>query len=473
MKFDLTIRRDWDSGYKPKIDRLLPSHPMNVKGHLPYWYLRTRFTQYGTSDYDLPLRGVKRIPDFGEALFIHRSKVDALGTTYFGLGAVLPYAELFFNAFWDLDFTKDELVRGDKKDPDAPWAFRYFDDYPVNLERGIYFLSIIFLSTNGYGKADVELYSDSNNQPGLLIQSGTIKKDEKLRLKISTTGKYHLRIITGSEYAHKLEKYSPLADPDLVLAYSLERLGPEYTGPLIRVRRSSDNQERDVFDINDSAFVSWLGASTAFVSRWYNQSKTGLNAYNTNSPRLPILDRNNREIIFNGTDANFDLFYIEGGNKFNTPIFSCIGVYRILGNNFNFSGHNPPIYNREVLSLVVQPFMYDLRGWNIYSSPSNRSTKPNYWEFWTGRGKSNSFDYVYGTPITFGKDLVAVERNETESIIYTEGVLRERKTCPYAHDFNFDSNAYIGYMNGAISHLILSSSSEFLALNQELLQLLR
>lgn len=207
MKFDLTIRRNFDLEHKPKVDRLLPSHPMNVKGHLPYWYLRTRFAQYGTSDYDLPLRGITREPDYGEALFIQRSKIEALGTTYFGLGAILPYHELFFRAMWEIDFDKPELVQGDKIDPDAPWAFRYFNDYPQQFNAGNYQLKIVFLSVNGYGSATIELFTDTNGQPGTLISAGALNKNQNTwEFAITNTTSYFIRITTGSRYIHNIEK---------------------------------------------------------------------------------------------------------------------------------------------------------------------------------------------------------------------------------------------------------------------------
>lgn len=205
MKFPLTIRTDSDVDHKPIADRFLPNHPQNLRGKLPYWYLRSRFKQYGTIDYDLPNRGLTRNPDYGEALFIQNSAVAALGTTYFGLGAVLPYHELFFQAMWELDFTKPELVAGEKIDPDAPWAFRYFDDYRQTFTAGNYQLKIVFLSVKGHGSATGEIFTDNNGQPGTLLASGTLKKEQYWNFAIANPGNYILRVTTGSNYAHVVE----------------------------------------------------------------------------------------------------------------------------------------------------------------------------------------------------------------------------------------------------------------------------
>lgn len=207
MKFPLTIRHDSDLSAKPITDRFLPNHPQNLRGKLPYWYMRTRFKQYGTIDYDLPNRGLERFPDYGEALFIQHSAVAALGTTYFGLGAILPYHDLFFRALWNLDIEKPELVTGDKIDPAAPWAFRYFNDYLQQFEAGNYQLKIVFLSVNGYGSATAEIFTDINGQPGTLINSGTLNKNQSnWQFTISNSANYFVRITTGSKYVHAIEK---------------------------------------------------------------------------------------------------------------------------------------------------------------------------------------------------------------------------------------------------------------------------
>jgi hypothetical protein len=66
-------------------------------------------------------------------------------------------------------------------------------------------------------------------------------------------------------------------------AYSLRNLSSAYTGPLIRVRRSSDNLERDIYgtfrgDLDLAALTSFVGANSGFVTTWYDQSGTGRHA---------------------------------------------------------------------------------------------------------------------------------------------------------------------------------------------------
>lgn len=61
-----------------------------------------------------------------------------------------------------------------------------------------------------------------------------------------------------------------------VSAYSLRRLSAAYSGPVVRVRRSSDNTEQD-FNLSGnlldtSSLLSFVGANNGFVTIWYDQT---------------------------------------------------------------------------------------------------------------------------------------------------------------------------------------------------------
>lgn len=65
--------------------------------------------------------------------------------------------------------------------------------------------------------------------------------------------------------------------PDASAAFSLRRLRSGYIGPLVRVRRSSDDAELDIGYtsggmIDLTALLTHCGAGSGFVSRWYDQS---------------------------------------------------------------------------------------------------------------------------------------------------------------------------------------------------------
>jgi hypothetical protein len=78
------------------------------------------------------------------------------------------------------------------------------------------------------------------------------------------------------------------------MAYGLRLLRAAYAGSAVRIRRSSDDTEQDIgfsgnfFDI--SAFSSFVGAGSGFVTTWYNQSSTAsrdlVNATGSTQPQL-------------------------------------------------------------------------------------------------------------------------------------------------------------------------------------------
>jgi len=62
---------------------------------------------------------------------------------------------------------------------------------------------------------------------------------------------------------------------DLNGGYSVRHLYDEYTGPHLRLKRSTDNAEQDfTFDKDgvSAEFESWVGSATATVVKWYDQS---------------------------------------------------------------------------------------------------------------------------------------------------------------------------------------------------------
>ena len=85
--------------------------------------------------------------------------------------------------------------------------------------------------------------------------------------------------------------------PSAAAAYSLRALNSAYTGPLIRVRRSS-NTEKDFFakydgSLDTVALLEYVndGANTGngFITTWYDQSGNGINANQSSASKQPII----------------------------------------------------------------------------------------------------------------------------------------------------------------------------------------
>lgn len=77
-------------------------------------------------------------------------------------------------------------------------------------------------------------------------------------------------------------------------AYGLGRLLSSYTGPGVRVRRSSDGAETDIGftalgALDVAALLAFSGAGSAFVVTWYDQSGNGRHATQTVTASQPRL----------------------------------------------------------------------------------------------------------------------------------------------------------------------------------------
>ena len=118
-----------------------------------------------------------------------------------------------------------------------------------------------------------------------------------------------------------------------VLGISLRRINTTYTGPLVRLRRLSDNVESDfgsglaMGDFLDyTAIDAWAGGSSVAVATWYDQSGSGRHMSQTIASRQPLLSSaatTGRAIKFSGS-GNCQLEHdCAGINFFSTgPAFS-------------------------------------------------------------------------------------------------------------------------------------------------------
>jgi hypothetical protein len=137
--------------------------------------------------------------------------------------------------------------------------------------------------------------------------------------------------------APALEGYS-----DVAAAYSLRKIVPTYTGSAIRVRRSSDNAELDIPFCHDPisrefVLCTWtlsnfVGANSAFVTTWYDQSTNARHAVQTTAANQPRIVNAGVIDSLNGRQALGFLgsqFLLAGGTRFGDTIdFSACSVFR-------------------------------------------------------------------------------------------------------------------------------------------------
>lgn len=88
-------------------------------------------------------------------------------------------------------------------------------------------------------------------------------------------------------------------------AYSLRKLRKNYSGPAIRVRRTSDNAQSDIQftgngDLNTTSLLSFAGAGSAFVVTMYDQSGNSKNATQASASDQPQIVNSGSLFNING-----------------------------------------------------------------------------------------------------------------------------------------------------------------------------
>jgi len=84
-------------------------------------------------------------------------------------------------------------------------------------------------------------------------------------------------------------------NPRATVAYSLRKLNSSYNGPLLTIRRDSDNAETNIgfyrYTLDTQAISSFAGAGSAYVKVWYDQSGNGNNMQRLTTTVQPLIYR--------------------------------------------------------------------------------------------------------------------------------------------------------------------------------------
>ena len=142
------------------------------------------------------------------------------------------------------------------------------------------------------------------------------------------------------------ETYVETATSNMSFAYSMRRLFDDYSGPLVRLRRASDNAEQDFYTtdsdlIDNDAINSWAGGSTVHLKIWYDQSGKNRNAVQNNNGTQPTFYTDPVRPYFRGLNRrqylvvqNGSIQVVTNNGKQGTVLF----VLRATRNNQNSFG---------------------------------------------------------------------------------------------------------------------------------------
>jgi hypothetical protein len=162
--------------------------------------------------------------------------------------------------------------------------------------------------------------------------------------------------------------------PNAAMAFSLRKLNQNYSGPVLKIRRSNDNAEQDIGFVNNSidvsSLLSFVGNNNGFIRTWYDQSGNARNLTQTVLGQQPyivlsgsILQQNNRPTIqFDGGSSYFNF-------SWNLSIkITLFTAARIFANTtakvlLSFGADYYPLYSQsdETFSAVNGPGNYGNR----------------------------------------------------------------------------------------------------------------
>jgi hypothetical protein len=192
-------------------------------------------------------------------------------------------------------------------------------------------------------------------------------------------------------------------------AYSLRRLYSDYSGALIRVRRSSDNALQDIGatsngELDASALLAFVGAGNGFVVIWYDLSNNGYHLTQATEGKQP-------SIVTNG------VLNTQNGNL----VVSSIGTQGMSNNS---------------IALVTGDADRALNG--VFAANSTNGVQSS---IWTGNHAANQ---------AFGMSL----EESIDYIPYTYGIgdnifSGSTANTIYVFTANRDSGVSTGFKNGA------------------------
>ena len=229
-------------------------------------------------------------------------------------------------------------------------------------------------------------------------------------------------------------------------AYSLRRLRSAYTGPAVRVRRASNNDELDIYfnrdgSLDTATLEAFCAGTDGFVKVWYDQGQGGNDAEQTSTASQPQIVSSGSVVTENGKPA----VYFDGAND-------------------QFQLSYPDLYGQSVLDAYIAYATND----NSYVLFSNRPTEFKYSLLVEDGSSSTLLVSNYGTPDLFvnGNQYAINYGTTTRDELHTELVrdqmileVHQGATTSNWSDFGF-SNYGARELNGNVSEIILYNSDQ-------------
>jgi hypothetical protein len=230
---------------------------------------------------------------------------------------------------------------------------------------------------------------------------------------------------------YPIDSMSPSARNSLVGLYSLKKLRSAYTGPLITVRRGSDQAVNDFYgdlngnlsNLSGTSITSWISGA-GFITKWWDQSTRGNHAIQT-------------------TDVSQATYNSAGYLTFGSNIYFSLPDGTVPGSNSKYTiayRHNAINAGSNTLNRIILVSGYNSNNQGIFISfigGNPQATNGFYRDDWRA-GSTQGSNYALGNTFT-------TVYNQATATSYLNGTIFPEGPIAKSGQSNPSINNYIAY----------------------------
>ena len=241
--------------------------------------------------------------------------------------------------------------------------------------------------------------------------------------------------------------------------FSVKRLLTSYTGPVMNLRNSGTSATQDFYadpsqnlwtqpNGTGQTFAAWIGANTAYVTIWYDQSGKGNNATQTTTTLQPVYNAATKLLDFSiQTNANFNL--PNGTVPYNDMSFTMTIKHGTVSNNsfptFIFSGSGGGTANYNCLCYDSHASQRYFQYWSNSDLATNTTVSATPGNIVTGTYKTgNGSRNIYINTVL-------------QSTLYSAGSATTRAS-PSTNNFIGGANYVVNNLNGQLYYAAIFST---------------
>lgn len=213
------------------------------------------------------------------------------------------------------------------------------------------------------------------------------------------------RQMLETDAVYPFDRLSSTAKGAMAGIFALRLLNRAYRGPVLRLRRSTDNAEADFYSDTlgsltlqpngrGTTWSSWVGEGTAFVRTWYDQSGLEKHGQQTDFARQPFLTQGGLMDFRTGRSLSLPDGTVPFGNSAYTVVARMGDAF---SNRTLFSHWNVNTYLYSGTAATSQT--------NAFSIGSDATSFSGYHHWWYNNDATiSSYPHVSGTVCTWTYD---------------------------------------------------------------------